>query len=203
MIMQDDEPKTGRRGEAKRDAILKAAQRCFLEDGFAVSVDRIAAEADVSKQTIYSHFGSKEGLYRAMALSTKWPVHEALSADAPLRDVLVRFGSALLDKITAPETIRLHRLLIGQAGQFPDLALVHHEIGPQRSVALLADHLRPHVEAGRLSAESADVAADHYVGLLLGTTRQRLLFGASPTPTAEDNRRAAERAADVFLKAYG
>lgn len=200
--MQDDEPRTGRRGEAKREVILDAAERCFLTDGFAVSLDRIAAEADVSKQTIYSHFGNKEGLYRAVAMRRKWPVHEALRPDAPVREALLAFGMALLEKVTAPETVRLHRLLVGQVTQFPDLARVHHEIGPQRSLDCLADYLRPLVAAGQLDAEDADLAADHFFGLLLGTTRQRLLFGAIPSPSAEDNKKAAERAVSAFCRAY-
>lgn len=202
MIMQDDEPRTGRRGEAKREVILDAAERCFLTDGFAVSLDRIAAEADVSKQTIYSHFGNKEGLYRAVALRRKWPVHEALRADIPVREALFRFGLALLEKVTAPETVRLHRLLVGQVSQFPDLARIHHEIGPQRSLEGLADYLRPLVAAGRLDVEDAELAADHFFGLLLGTTRQRLLFGAMPSPSTDDNRRVAERAVAAFCRAY-
>ena len=38
--------------------------RLFLRDGYArTSVDAIAAEAGVSKRTIYNHYGDKESLF--------------------------------------------------------------------------------------------------------------------------------------------
>ena len=47
-------------------AILEAAKQLFAREGFAgVSMDKIAAEAGVSKLTVYSHFGDKEALFAA------------------------------------------------------------------------------------------------------------------------------------------
>ena len=52
----------------KRRAILDAARRVFFSNGFAqTSVDTIAAQAGVSKQTIYNHFGDKRALFVAVA----------------------------------------------------------------------------------------------------------------------------------------
>ena len=49
---------------AKRAAILDAAVRMFTRHGFeGASMDQIAAEAAVSKLTVYSHFGDKETLF--------------------------------------------------------------------------------------------------------------------------------------------
>ena len=51
----------------KRSCILEGATRVFLTSGYgAASMDSIAAEAGVSKQTVYSHFGSKDALFEAM-----------------------------------------------------------------------------------------------------------------------------------------
>ena len=49
----------------KRDAILDAAKRLFATHGFdGTSMDAIAKTAEVSKLTVYSHFGDKESLFR-------------------------------------------------------------------------------------------------------------------------------------------
>src|SRR5690606_36498040 len=49
---------------AKREQILQGAKALFRELGFErASVDAIAAEAGVSKATIYNHFRSKEALF--------------------------------------------------------------------------------------------------------------------------------------------
>ncbi|MBP7656876.1 MAG: helix-turn-helix transcriptional regulator, partial [Pseudoxanthomonas sp.] len=50
----------------KRAAILEAAKQLFAREGFnGVSMDQIAAEAGVSKLTVYSHFGDKDALFAA------------------------------------------------------------------------------------------------------------------------------------------
>ena len=47
--------------------ILDAAQKLFLEKGFAgASIDEIAEMAPASKPTIYSHFPGKEALFAAV-----------------------------------------------------------------------------------------------------------------------------------------
>ena len=54
----------GPRARAKRDQILAGARRVFLRDGFAASsTDAIAAEAKVSKRTLYAYYPSKEDLF--------------------------------------------------------------------------------------------------------------------------------------------
>src|SRR3546814_6944716 len=51
----------------KHEAILEAATRVILEQGYAAaSMDTIAQEAGVSKQTVHNHFGSKEALFNAI-----------------------------------------------------------------------------------------------------------------------------------------
>jgi len=60
---------TGRQEQARRsrEAVLDAAQRLFLEGGYALTtVVAIAAEAGVSVETIYKAFGGKPGLVRAI-----------------------------------------------------------------------------------------------------------------------------------------
>ncbi|WP_206428464.1 TetR/AcrR family transcriptional regulator [Mycolicibacterium stellerae] len=64
--MATAETATRRRGrsEKKRLAILDAAQELFAAGGFDLtSVDAIAARADVSKRTVYDHFGDKETIH--------------------------------------------------------------------------------------------------------------------------------------------
>jgi AcrR family transcriptional regulator len=56
-----------RHAEVTRSAILDAARRLFAEQGFAATAVRpIAEEAGVAVQTLYSTFGSKQGLLLAL-----------------------------------------------------------------------------------------------------------------------------------------
>jgi TetR/AcrR family transcriptional regulator len=71
-----------RRKARTTQAILAAAENRFLEHGFhGTTVDEIADEADVSVGSIYVHFGSKEGLYRAL-VERALEVEERYMADA-------------------------------------------------------------------------------------------------------------------------
>jgi TetR/AcrR family transcriptional regulator len=60
-------PRSERRKARTVGAILEAAERRFLEQGFhETTVEQISEAADVSVGSIYVHFGSKEGLYLAL-----------------------------------------------------------------------------------------------------------------------------------------
>src|ERR671934_1521831 len=83
-----------RRKARTTTAILDAAERHFLERGFQnAKVDEIAEEADVAVGSVYNHFASKEGLYRA-ALERALGLFESYmdedeEADAPALEQLL------------------------------------------------------------------------------------------------------------------
>ena len=90
-------------GRERREQLISVGRRLFAEKGYeAVSVEEIAARADVSKPVVYEHFGGKEGLY-AVVVDREMNVllgmiSEALSGRDPRR-LLEQAGMALLDYI--------------------------------------------------------------------------------------------------------
>src|SRR5260370_8086359 len=59
--------KVTRVSKATREKIIKAASHAFARNGYeGASIRAIVAEADVNQAAINYHFGSKEGLYRAV-----------------------------------------------------------------------------------------------------------------------------------------
>ena len=51
-------------GQQRREQLVSVGRTLFAEKGFeVVTVEEIAAKADVSKPVVYEHFGGKEGLY--------------------------------------------------------------------------------------------------------------------------------------------
>jgi len=79
---------SGRQAQARRtrEAILDAAQRQFLQGGYAATtIASIAGEAGVSVETVYKAFGGKPGLVRAIyerGLTGRGPVPAFERADA-------------------------------------------------------------------------------------------------------------------------
>ena len=162
----DDE----RRSDRKHRAILSAATATFLELGYrGTSMDAVAAAAGVSKQTIYQHFGDKQRLFREMIAGTVEaaadPVHDEvrrLADSGDLAQDLRDLARRLLRLVLAPEVLRLRRLVIAEARQFPDLGRVFHDLGPGRTIAALARTFAELNRAGRLAVPDASLAANQF-----------------------------------------
>jgi len=215
-------PSTDPRPARSRALIVTAALQHFLAHGYANgSVDAIAAEAGVSKRTIYNLFESKEEVFRAV-VEESFRIAEQFtaglaaaslaptSAEAPgrpiaetLEELAVAHAQAVLD----PRVIRLRRLLIGEAERFPELAAEYYERAPQAVITALEQVLRRHGESGELSIpdELVPIAAEQFAFLVLGVRLDRALFFSAEdaelaaAPEVAGRARAGARA---FLRAY-
>lgn len=96
---------TGPRAARKRQAVVRAARDLFLREGFGVGMDAIAAEAGVSKVTVYNHFGSKEALFTAVVAGA---LDEPLHGDADGPD---------LSRLADAEDLRAALTEAGQIGR--------------------------------------------------------------------------------------
>ncbi len=130
----------------KRAAILEAAKALFIEQGYTgVSMDTIAAQAGVSKLTVYSHFGDKETLF-SEAVQSKCieMLPDALfvaDADGPLRDQLIGIGLAFFELITSDAAISIQRMMMAPETD-ERLRELFWQAGPERTCEALADFLR-------------------------------------------------------------
>jgi len=110
------------RSEEARLAVLEAADDLLVERGFAgVTIEGIAARADVAKQTIYRWWASKTDiLFDALVIDAAeyftWPDHGDLASD--LRDQLRQLATFL----TATDAGAVCRALAGQAQHDPGVA---------------------------------------------------------------------------------
>src|SRR5258705_3448955 len=108
---------------AKRAAILDGARAVFMREGFAQgSVDAVAVEAGVGKQTIYRHFRSKEALVEALveamcAPEVVQPPSRPLPVRERLRDLLLTFAAG----VASLESVRLYRAVVAEADRMPEL----------------------------------------------------------------------------------
>ena len=110
---------TGRRGgpprsEEARLAILRATARLFLERGFGnLSIEGIAAEAGVGKQTIYRWWPGKSDLVaEALIEGFLMPEHFAPSFSGTLRDDLASWMRIVLDFVDDPGHDEMLRSLL-------------------------------------------------------------------------------------------
>jgi AcrR family transcriptional regulator len=137
LIMATVKPKrrydsSGRQAQARRtrETILDAAQRQFLEGGYAATtIAAIAAEAGVSVETIYKAFGGKPGLIRAIyqrALTGREPIPAFQRSDAMReretdpREIMRNWGTFVSE--LAPVGAPIVRLVRVAAASDPDMA---------------------------------------------------------------------------------
>jgi AcrR family transcriptional regulator len=175
-----DVRKRGRPTAAERQAreaqILSAALGVFLASGFGNStIDELAVAAKVTKRTLYAYFGDKADLFQAMVKD----LAVGVSLDAPYSHLTLQdLAARIVYRVHSDELVGLHRLVIAEAGRFPELALVLHSQGDARHIARLAEHIR--AERGAALAG----LAEPLFSLLLGERHRQRLLGLSPAPSA-------------------
>jgi len=200
-----------RRSDRKRRAIIDAATAAFLEHGYrGTSMDAVAAAGGVSKQTVYQHFGDKTRLFRELIAATVQeasdPVYDEVQLlansgdlDSDLRDLARR----LLKLVLQPTVMRLRRLVIAEARQFPDLGQAFYNLGPGRTIAALADTFDELNRQGRLHAPDATLAATQFNWLVMAAPlNQAMLLGRDDPPTTRQINKWAETGVRTFLAAY-
>jgi len=195
----------------KRAAILEAAKRMFTRSGFeGASMDQIAAEAGVSKLTVYSHFGDKEALFGAAVEShceTQLPpsLFEPAPATA-LRERLLTIARAFFAMISSPEAIAGHRMLCTPQLAGSPLSELFWEAGPHRVQTSFAALLERRVAAGDLDIDTRDPDAIHraaaqFFTLLKGEPHAMLVFGCRAGKPADIEAHLVA-SVDLFLRAY-
>ncbi|HEU5337726.1 MAG TPA: helix-turn-helix domain-containing protein, partial [Sulfuricaulis sp.] len=92
-----------------RQRLLDAALEAFREEGYQVSIDRIAARAHVARQTLYNHFPSKDALFTEVVRHAIQSVLITLDGDGDVRATLLAFSEAYRAKILSAEGIAIFR----------------------------------------------------------------------------------------------
>ncbi len=195
------------RHEARRRAIVAAARKAFLRHGYGqTSMSGIAADVGGSKTTLWSYFRSKEDLFAAVVDDQVERYGEALRLelpeDADLTETLTALGVSILTTILRPQIVALHRVVVGEAGRFPELGRMLWDRGAQRGQLRTEAWLRLQMDKGRLSMADPLVAASHFLGLCQSGSFYRHLLGASPRPEKEAIEAEIRLAVSIFLSAY-
>ncbi|MCQ4294642.1 TetR/AcrR family transcriptional regulator [Pseudomonas stutzeri] len=192
---------------AKREAILAAAQVLFLGNGYeGSSMEAIAAEAGVSKLTLYSHFKDKEALFCdavKATCETRLPrrlFH--LEENCAIDEVLLAIGRAFNELVNSPESIGLHRVMVAMATQNPGLVKMFFDAGPQQLLFDLEQLFARANTLGLLRIDEPLRAAEHYCSLIKGAQHFRLLVGYAEAPTEEEGNLHVRDVVSVFLRAY-
>jgi AcrR family transcriptional regulator len=142
-----------RRKDARPGEIVAASLACFAERGFAATrLEDVARRAGVTKGTLYLYFPNKEELFKAVVRQAVVPnivlgealvAHSSEPAPVLLEQLIARLQAAMMAPASA-----IPKIVIAEAGNFPDIARFYLEEVIQRGLRLFRRVLKAGVARG-------------------------------------------------------
>ena len=136
--------KAGRPKSAeKRQQVLNSAGELFLTSGFSgCSMEMVAKQSGVSKQTVYSHFSNKEALFLAV-IKDKCAEYQLDDRHLEVEyynlvQVLQERGLQIVKLLHDDQVIAIYRVIIGEVNSNPRVAELFYQAGPKHSLEYLA-----------------------------------------------------------------
>ncbi|MGB5635738.1 MAG: TetR/AcrR family transcriptional regulator [Waterburya sp.] len=181
------------KSEVKTEAILKGAMEEFLANGYAAtSMDKVAKTAGVSKATVYSHFGDKEGLFSAVIqdlaedkFQTVMRLEKPESLNGDPQEILSAMATRMLKNAKGDRAFHnFIRIIIGESGRFPELAKVYVNNLAKPAIETLTRYFKSHPELKLADPEAT-------VRVMMGTLiyfimLQEMLHGSEILPLESD-----------------
>lgn len=192
--------------DAKREQILAAARRVFLEEGFdGASMQHITELSGVSKATVYNHFPSKDQLFEAVMLEQVRKLREqtfTLRSDMGRpEDVLFGLGVGFVSGVLTPQNMKMARQLVSEGWRFPHLGRAFMEEGPVRGTELLANYLKALCGEGILRIEDTTLAAQQFIALAeVGQANRAHMTGEFPSQ--QEIALRVRSAVRLFMRGY-
>lgn len=198
--------KSRSKNEEKRKQILNAATQLFVEHGYiATSMMQIATQADVSKQTVYSHFGSKEDLF---AEAIKQKCDSAIDIDfdtldfTDVRATLLMVAKQFFTMITSKEALAVHKICAFESRTYPQLSELFYQAGPERITEEIAKLMSEFDKLGMLEIKEPRFAAIQFLHMVKGEAWMRVEFNTQKQLSVDEVQQYIEYSVDFFLRGY-
>ena len=177
-------PKRQRRAtpEVRQAAILDAALSQFADKGFAdARMEDVAREAGVSKGTVYLYYPTKMALFEALVRRDIGPRVETMSRflsgyDGPLEPVLRRLASLVGGLIDCGQLPIYPKLLVAEAGRFPELVLFYRREVIGVMLGALSGVFERAMARGDIRRMDSEVLAHLFIAPLMKSVLWSLIF---------------------------
>ncbi|RBP61712.1 TetR family transcriptional regulator [Brevibacterium sanguinis] len=191
---------------SNRAAILRAAASLFLGSGYdRTSLAQVAADAGVSKATLFKQFPTKAELFEATVLAEGEAAIGEIPVPPPgdLHAGLVALGRSYVELLTRPRVEALMRTLIAESGRFPELRERTFDFGTLSVVAAVRRHFE--TESLRTGAQvgDLDIAATQFLGMIATVVFWPRLIHGGWSLSAGETERVVEEAARTIVARFG
>lgn len=206
----DSSPRCGRptkAAAAQRDErLLEIATDMFLKHGFdGTSMERLAEAAMIGKATLYARYADKSELFadvlRRRILTIYAPIEAEFAkglSGKSLEETLTILALRFIDSSLSPASIALLRILTAQSERFPELGKLAVEEGTNRKIRLVEGILTRFSAGRRFAIDDMALAADLFLGIVLGRVSRIALLGVQTDPEALD--RQTREAVRIFVR---
>lgn len=164
----------------KKRAILLAAQNVFLSEGYLpASMDKIAIEAQVTKQTVYRYYSSKSDLFKAMLeqMGENSEVDFLDHLQLPdTEEALYQFARGFIQAHLSDDHLATFRLLVAEGGKAPEMTRSFCAVGPDDTDVKLTEFF-----AERLGMNNAETTVQLWTAMLLAHRAAVLIGMEKPT----------------------
>jgi TetR/AcrR family transcriptional repressor of mexJK operon len=199
------------RGSEARE-LLSIARREFIAHGYrGTTMESVAAQAHVSKQSLYRDYPSKDALYSAVVrdwvdrgYDAMRPHTTALAEARQARQGLLDLARILQAGLLSRPVLQMRTLIAAEAKRFPDVAADYVTRSWTRNLGMLAVALRTLAARGLLRIDDPDLAAEQLTWLVVAAPLNRLTLQAGAHPYSTDELHAlATQGVMTFLSRYG
>jgi TetR/AcrR family transcriptional regulator, mexJK operon transcriptional repressor len=202
----------GRPRGSEAPELLSIARQMFIARGYrGTTMDAVAAQAHISKQSLYRDYPSKDALYSAVVrdwvdrgYDAMRPHITALAETRQVRQGLLVLARVLQAGLLSPPVLQMRTLIAAEAHRFPDVAADYVTRSWIRNIGILAEALGVLTARGLLRIDDPDLAAEQLTWLVVAAPLNRLTLQAGAHPYRDDELQAiATQGVTTFMSRYG
>jgi AcrR family transcriptional regulator len=188
-----------------RQIIYEAARQEIAASGYAAtSTETVARRAGVSTKTLYRLIPNKAALFEGMVSDRldrflsdfSLQVAEDADIETGMNAALLAYADLALDQ----DVVGLQRMILREAGQFPDMAATFYRNGLARTAAALSNWLQVQVRRGLLELDDVDEAAGILIGMVASAPQRAAIYGGVKLPSRAQLKERVRRCVTLFLR---
>lgn len=201
------EEKREKRKENRKNTILTAARRLFFEQGFkAVTIDNIAAKAEVSKGSIYLCFESKEEIYAQILISDNIALYERIknfsAKEATASQLLLEFARIYVDYfLNDNELFRILMTFMMQTSQMNLVEKKKDELirSTNQNIKIISEIIKKGIDSGEFSPISNIRQMQNAIWGMLNGIISLYIFTGNPTKRTERIHSTVRNSLNIFI----
>ncbi len=177
-------PRWTRRKDARPQELLAAALDLFVERGYAATrLEDVAAQAGVSKGTLYLYFANKEELFKAVVRENVLPAlgeaeETASQFEGSSADLFQKIMMGWWERIGNTKLSGITKLMMAESGNFPEVAKFYHEEVISRANAMIIRMLERGIACGEFRKVDTSQVTNVVVAPMLMLTMWKHSFSA-------------------------